>query len=102
LSRIERKAFSATALIEIIVPQSVEFFSESGIADCRSLLSVSFESRSRTFGIRETVLTEDGSGGTILPTSVEETSTINDCVSAQKNQPKPDDIKTISECIVNQ
>jgi hypothetical protein len=65
-------------LIEIIIPPSVEFLSDSCFAGCKSLSSVTFESQSRMPGIEKRVLTQRGPGGMIRLTSVEETSDIKD------------------------
>jgi hypothetical protein len=47
LSRIEKRAFRETGLVEMILPASVEFLGEECFSDCRSLSSVTFEQKSR-------------------------------------------------------
>jgi hypothetical protein len=60
LSRIEKKAFSGSHLIEIVIPASVEFLGESCFSFCGSLSSVTFESGSRLVGIEREVLHQAG------------------------------------------
>jgi hypothetical protein len=47
LSRIEKRGFIGTGLVEIILPSSVEFLSVLCFLGCGSLSSVTFESGSR-------------------------------------------------------
>jgi hypothetical protein len=47
LLQIEKQAFSATGLIAIVIPASVEIFGARCFAQCRSLSSIAFESESK-------------------------------------------------------
>jgi hypothetical protein len=71
LSRIERRAFSETGLIEIILPSSVEFLGEQCFCECRSLSSVIFESGSRLSRIESHAFSQTGLVEITVPSSVE-------------------------------
>jgi hypothetical protein len=66
LSRIERLAFKKTALVEIILPSSVEVLGKGCFSECGSLSSVRFESGSRLLGIEREVLRQAGWVGSNL------------------------------------
>jgi hypothetical protein len=71
LSRIEVCAFDGTGLVSIILPSSVEVFSEHCFSQCRSFSSVTFESGSRLSRIEWGAFYETGLIEIILPSSVE-------------------------------
>jgi hypothetical protein len=59
-------------LIEIVIPASVEEIGAKCFAECRSLISVTFESGSRLSRIAEEAFSETGLIEIVIPASVEE------------------------------
>jgi hypothetical protein len=60
LSRIDKKAFYETGLIEIILPASVRFLGFECFSYCKSLSSIKFESGSRFLGHEREALSRTG------------------------------------------
>jgi hypothetical protein len=85
LSRIEKWAFFRTDLLEVVLPASVEFLSD---ADCRSLSSVTFESRSRLSGSQGKALIESGFRGATHQGSVGEISLIEPRLKQTSSNPR--------------
>jgi hypothetical protein len=71
LTRIERRAFRASALTSIHLPAAVEVICESCFSVCRSLISISFELNSKLSRIERDAFRGSGLTSIHLPASVE-------------------------------
>jgi hypothetical protein len=69
--QIEAITFSESELTEIVIPSSVEVLGPGCFHQCRSLISVTFESISRLVRIEASAFSESGLNDIIIPSSVE-------------------------------
>jgi uncharacterized Fe-S cluster-containing radical SAM superfamily protein len=70
LARIDRFAFSDSALKSIVIPCNVEILGQSCFSNCKSLSSLSFESNSRLTRIESNAFSESSLQTIVIPRSV--------------------------------
>jgi hypothetical protein len=66
---LERNAFQGSGLTSIVIPSSISVIDHFCFSDCKSLLSVTFESMSRLIRLEGWAFTESGLISIIIPSS---------------------------------